>query len=481
MELDIKLFPTLIRQSFETVKKITKSDDMLIMHNIMGAVSACTSCLYNCDSRQFGQIPINTYLFCIADTGYRKTAIHNLIWRPFDTYEKLRLKEYKDDMQKYKKKYKDYEKELKTDINAIMPPHPEDGNYILKTLTTNGLKDALAYVPFVACVHDDAGAQLSSYAFDLAHKLETSYQLCDSWGDAPITKCTGVEGGRFKYFGRRINVCWASQTDISLSFLNDPLLITTGLMARFNVIQLPKKPQEINKGEYDNQDTVDIQIFWDRIEKLLNKGRPYAQPGQDADFKLANFEPELLLPSLEFEEDAFLETFVLQNNSIKLVDLEHASPALDGYARKLQEHVMRFAAQICVFEGRHKKIQKYHVIAASHLCEHYLQFLTKQHIETKSALVKSAIRLSEWLKKVGPKTKGQMTQSGPLQKDTKEWRDESLSEAMDRQIIVEKDKLFYYNDPSNENKIVPLDIEEDIKDEDNLIDILTKLKKQKEK
>ena len=395
MKLDLSMFPKIIADTHRAVKKITKADDMLIMQAIMGVCSTCTQSLYNVDTRLFGIKPISSYFFTIAETGGRKSTVFNLLTKPITEYEEMRDDEYDLDMQKYKVKYARYTKEIKTNINAEEPPHPEKPNYKIATCTTNGLKSVLQYNSFIGLINDEAGTQLSNYALKKDNANEFAGQLQTAWDGAPIQKLTGLED--FKYTHRRVSLCWAAQNDISRQFLDNPIFRSFGLFARINIVQIPPIVMIKNDNSYDILDTTELEPFYKRARQLLEEERPYANPGNDADFNLACHSFSLKPHTLEMDDAAFDKTNVLYNEIHEVCNDEDAEHNAKGYILKVQEHTMRLAAILCAFD-RKKRINVTHVEAAQHLVEHYVEYYLSQKAAINDYLVRDSLILVEWLK-----------------------------------------------------------------------------------
>jgi hypothetical protein len=81
----------------------TKAPDALVGMELLASVSAAAQGLYDVQLPT-GQIkPVSLYLVAVAESGERKTGIHNLVARPLYEFDEMRMKEHLKSVKRYER------------------------------------------------------------------------------------------------------------------------------------------------------------------------------------------------------------------------------------------------------------------------------------------------------------------------------------------------------------------------------------------
>lgn len=324
---------------------------------LLGMANTATQHLYDVESYKYGIKPISLFIMILLGTGGSKSTILNELKGPFVDFQKRMWEALKNEDARYisedkiyKKKIKQYEKDLEDGLHPSFPekPHPaETANYINSKFTVNGIIDTLKCQPHASIITAEAGVFFSSHAFqgakqDNTRSTEMTSSLTLLWDAESLTKV--IKDERITIDNRRVNSLLMVQEAVIRDVLNNKLFQEQGFTHRILISQI--EPFEKPDMSFDDDVILaeelarnGLKLYLNKLNELLNK-RPTMK--SDRPFEL---EP-IVIPSTH-EAKVYLSDFHnrckdygKQNNKLELYE---------GFSNRLHEHCIRIAATLAAF------------------------------------------------------------------------------------------------------------------------------------
>ncbi|HEF5183915.1 TPA: DUF3987 domain-containing protein, partial [Burkholderia cenocepacia] len=107
----IDAFYLIIRDAINEVWTNTQAPDALIAMEFLTDMAVSAQGIYEV-RLPTGQVrPLSLNLLVVAESGERKTRVHNLVAKPLYEFDTSRMKKYKDDLAKYEQEHRIWKSE----------------------------------------------------------------------------------------------------------------------------------------------------------------------------------------------------------------------------------------------------------------------------------------------------------------------------------------------------------------------------------
>lgn len=274
----VDALPAIIRDAVYAIAERVKAPEALAGQCVIGATVYLALTRADAENAIGGQMPVNTAMLSLADSGDRKSSCHDLAFLPIANQQKdlmreyaRQLKEYDDGMVGLKgKELKDYQ-----DSNSP----PVDMTSIYSDATFERVAgDLIAGKPVVFWDTDEGGQMLGGASLTADTRVATiggMTKLLDD-GSASRMRARGNAEASGSAFNRRFAIHLMAQDVAVQEALRDPLLRGQGFLPRF-LFTAPaslKGSRMLTREEYHKQrqrgnDDRRLKQYWARISELM--------------------------------------------------------------------------------------------------------------------------------------------------------------------------------------------------------------------
>lgn len=344
----VDALPAIIRDAVCAIAERVKAPEALAGQCVIGA--AVYLALTRADAKNAigGQMPVNTAMLSLADSGDRKSSCHDLAFLPIANQQKdlareyvRQLKEYDDGMVGLKgKELKDYQ-----DSNDP----PVDMTSIYSDATFERVAgDLIAGKPVVFWDTDEGGQMLGGASLKADTRVATIgglTKLLDN-GSVSRMRSRGNAEASGSAFNRRFTIHLMAQDVTVREALHDPLLRGQGFLPRFLLTApAPLKGErmltweEYQKQQQAGNDDRRLKRYWARISELMQT-REYIDPDTS---EVTPPVMELTLDADRLWLDFFNET---ERESGRFGELGQIS----AFASRVGDQARKLATALAVFE-----------------------------------------------------------------------------------------------------------------------------------
>ncbi|MDH7971068.1 DUF3987 domain-containing protein [Sphingomonas sp. AR_OL41] len=355
----IETLPAIIRDAIEGQAAMGDYPIEAIAPCALAVISFATQALANVDSlHTVGKsFPLSGLFMVLAKSGEAKSTLFDKLMVGVTRWQDAALENYDSKMIEYQvdRKIWDAERvkaEKASDKEAMMrlaenePRLPADPRNTLTKATTNGIYSTLEKGwPTLGLFTSEGGSMLAGHSLRKENSpAEFASMMTLMWDGAPIDRTTGDITLRLR--GRRLAGLLLVQPSVATSFLNDPILKTQGIHARFLIASPPAWPgQELDitsdteKTRKKRIEDTKIAPFNARVEALLSQ--PLSLHGSS--------HRELRPPVIGFDMDACKHFEDWYNTKA----LKWRREETETFFARALEHAQRIAGMLSVFERWH--------------------------------------------------------------------------------------------------------------------------------
>lgn len=344
----VDALPAIIRDAVYAIAEKVKAPEALAGQCVIGAVVYLALTRANAENAIGGQMPINTAMLSLADSGDRKSSCHKLAFLPIANQQESlareyvrQLKEYNDGMAGLKgKELKEYQ-----DSNDL----PADTTSIYSDATFERVVgDLIAGKPVVFWDTDEGGQMLGGASLKADTRVAAiggMTKLLDD-GSASRMRSRGNAEASGTAYNRRFAIHLMAQDAAVQEALRDPLLRGQGFLPRF-LFTAPaslKGERTLTWDEYQKQrqrgnDDKRLKRYWARISELMQT-QEYIDPDTS----------EVTPPVMELTLEAdrlWLEFFnETEKESGRFGELGQIS----AFASRVGDQARKLATALAVFE-----------------------------------------------------------------------------------------------------------------------------------
>lgn len=198
-------------------------------------------------------IPLSLFLLTIAESGDRKSACDNVASAALSQWQRERVREHVQELQKFKNARDVYDSEHKAALsgnkksaadksaalNGLTPPEPPPEPIVIcQEPTLEGLQRSFKLGRPSQALFSDEGAQFfGGHAMNPDNMQKTIAGLSKYWDGSPIVRTRAAQGESVTMYDRRLSIHLLVQPVIAQAVLGDPLLMGQGILARFLIAE----------------------------------------------------------------------------------------------------------------------------------------------------------------------------------------------------------------------------------------------------
>jgi hypothetical protein len=355
----IDKFYLLIGEAANEVKMNTQAPDALVAMEFLATMSVAAQALYVV-RLPTGQIkPVSLNLCAIAESGERKTGVHNLVSRPLYESDKVRMEKYAADLKRYQQEMhvwkaidvglrrelskQTQQKESTADLCrdlvdhvAKMPEKPRARRLMRQNATERAIMDALeGDGESIGFISDEGEIIVRGGA------LSKTGVLNKAWDGAAMLSLDRSDGESVIVRNPRVTTWYMIQPQVLKDFLDrrGEALRSSGHWARY-LMGFPESTQ-------GNRYVRSLDMQWSKLQKFHERAQELLDDfGARVDEGLA--QPKVL----EFSYDA-IPRWIGATNQIEglLRESEYFHDIKDA-ASKMLENVARVAALLHIFSSQ---------------------------------------------------------------------------------------------------------------------------------
>ncbi|MGK2906298.1 MAG: YfjI family protein [Desulfuromonadales bacterium] len=301
--------------------------------------------------------PISMFFLTVGMTGERKTAVDDLVLKPFREYEwQLRdaydqaMMQYQIDLEEYEHRKKQARKIADPDARAeaigSAPIAPSGPVIITDDPTIEGLGKSLhSGQPSMGIYSDEGGKLFGGYGMSSEHLIKTIAGLSKLWDGTPFNTVRAANGFQ-AISGKRVSFHVMVQPEIAAKVIGNRIMQGQGFLSRV----LPSWPDSTigqrfyQKGSEHSQEVV--REYQCRITTILKAPKPIREG------TVNELEPR----ELPLSDDA-LECYIRFHDEIES-ELRPSGKysSIRGFASKGAEHACRIAGALTLYEDISAKI-----------------------------------------------------------------------------------------------------------------------------
>ncbi|MGL5110632.1 MAG: YfjI family protein [Vibrio ordalii] len=364
----------------------------LIASSVLGAMGLACQDLVDVSPKAGLIHPVSLFFITKADSGERKTAVDELVMKPFRTREQLAEQHYRDELEKHTIELSVWQTEQKAhkaalnkaileqgdtstlkqalrDVEAAKPSLPLNQKWLLNDVTSAAIKHAIdAYGRSIGVFSDEA-----AHLFSSDFMRETSV-LNSLWGAKPISAMRVSTQGATTIGDYRFSLSLMVQGQLFERFLDrqGEQARESGFFARCLLCE-PSSTQgsrfmtaELPANDVGAQyHALYLSNFHLKVEELLDCARSRREAGEPR--VCLTLSPEARVKWFE------MANFIESNIGVMGVWREYRD-----VASKLMEHVSRIAAVLHTFKASGQVISDVTMHAAILIVEWYFQHFIQQ-------------------------------------------------------------------------------------------------------
>ncbi|MCH4565058.1 DUF3987 domain-containing protein [Halomonas sp. EGI 63088] len=351
-------------------------------------------------------VPTSLYVLTIAETGERKTALENWMFKPIRDYQKAKKMESQNELEEYNRQLKNWQSDdraltkLRTKafvdgesteeielrqagLHKNKPKPPKNHQMLYENITPIALAYGLyENIPMACLLSSEAGNIMEGKA------MEDLPMLNSLWSGSPLD-VTRRTSPSFTLDDPRLTVALMAQPKVINRFLEKrgEEAMDNGFLSRFLVIK-PRSMVGIREGKGRAVNPGVMERFHSRATELLEESFEILEKS-DRQRKVLEFTPSA--KELWNEIHSGIEKAMAEHGHY-----EHAR----GHGNKLMDNITRVAAIIHTFEGYEGEIDTPLLEYSWHLCKrHSYHFM--QHIAGDPEIVINTNQLVREIRRLG--------------------------------------------------------------------------------
>jgi len=357
--------PKILVDAMDELNSSCNSTDEATFNLLLGAMNTPIQAITNIEPvispNDWKKTPLTLWLMTFMPSGAKKSHIGGIANTGGKEYQKTDKVRYDDELKRYRIDKKDYEDALKSKTATSFPAepvHPLSFRSNYSTATTNGIKLALKYKPYVGFHNYDALEFFSGHSWQEKNGggSEVASMLSNAWSGETIENQTGVEENNVYLPNRRINLNLAMQAKVA-DIYNNKKLRRQGFLNRFLTVQAHALPPiTLTKAEVLRKKTLSgvrtsLDIFADRLIALYNEADNLQIYNHSLFINLEKYDRyELIVDTMTFEADGSDDLLIDFYNKCQSLA---SNPDNEDYV----EFIVRLYEQACRLIGNLTKIE----------------------------------------------------------------------------------------------------------------------------
>lgn len=270
----------------QRMHEIIQAPKSICGSSVLGAIALCAQPFVNVllDGRC---IPTSLFLLTVGESGDRKSSVDNVASKPIQEHQKKLLSLYTRDAQIYKNNLEIWNKKRKSILNQTNLAEIETNLQNLEEEPTPPLKPIILMEeptyeglvklfqvgqPSVGLFSDEGGRMFGGFSMDKQNLLKTACGLSSLWDGKPITRIRGEEA--IILYGKRFSTHLMIQEIVLENILNNPILMTQGLLARCLVVYPVTLAGQRSYQELDPYQDEAIQAYHSQMAQILDVPLP---------------------------------------------------------------------------------------------------------------------------------------------------------------------------------------------------------------
>lgn len=407
-EFPIHVLEEQLQGVMRQIQQQTQAPLGLIASSVLSAMGLACQDLVDVSPKADLIHPVSLFIITKADSGERKTAVDELVMKPFRQLELLAEQQYRDAYEQYTIELSVWEEEQKACkkalhkailakgdassekqalrmVEAAKPPVPSNKKWLLNDVTSAAIKHAISAYGHTIGVFSDESAHL--FASDFMRETSVLNSL---WGAKPISAMRVSTQGATTIGDYRFSLSLMVQGPLFERFLDrqGEQARESGFFARC-LLSEPHSTQgsrffcdELSPGDVN---ATSLNDFYHTVEKLLKASQMRRELGK----------PRMCLTlSPEARARWFEASNYVENNIGPFGEWREYR----DFASKFMEHASRIAAVLHCFTKRSPVISDVSMHAAIVIVNWYFQHFIQQFKErTVPNDIREANELERWL------------------------------------------------------------------------------------
>ncbi len=294
--------------------------------------------------------PASDFFLTVGESGERKSAVDAVVLAEHRDIQKIRMKIYARDRERFKIEEKFHQKEITQaiakgsrdfDVDLSTPPiRPQVPLMLIQEPSWEGLLRLFAEgLPSVGLFSDEAGRFLAGCAMSEENRIKTASGLSELWSGRAITVVRKGEGSSL-LTGRRLAIHLMLQPKVSSLLLASEALADQGMLSRFLCARPDTTAGTRRYRSIDPANNPTFQAFYQQIRRLLEMPLPLDEHDCTA----------LCLPRLFLATDAKDGWIKFHDDIEEALGPDGEFAQIRAAANKVPEHALRLAAILALFD-----------------------------------------------------------------------------------------------------------------------------------
>lgn len=340
--------PPIIRDAISAIAETAKAPVALAGQCVIGTTVYLALTRANAEDSTGGEMPINTAMLSLADSGDRKSTCHRLAFLPIAKQQQETVREYQRELDEYNegksgltgKQLKEYEASNQA---------PVDTGTLYSDVTFERVAgDLIGGKPVVFWDTDEGGQMLGGHSLNSETRVATIGGITKLLDDGSVSRMrsrSNMEASGHAY-NRRFTIHLMAQEVAVQEALKDPMLRGQGFLPRFlfTAPESLKGTRTLTAEEYAKQrqrTNTDRRLkrYWARISELL-ESKEYIDPETS----------EVAPPVLEMTNEAHALWLALYNETEQESGRFGELGQISAFASRTGDQARKLATAFAVFE-----------------------------------------------------------------------------------------------------------------------------------
>jgi hypothetical protein len=352
-------YPSEIRRTIEEVQRNTLAPEAMVAMEVLSALSTVGQLSYDYESPTGSVRPLSLFSLVIADSGERKTSVHQIIAKPIYSFDAERMKQYDQQVADYEVKHRiwvtkntalhrqlrkliesqeqtDELEQAIADVAEEKPKKPRLRNFIVQNVTERALIEAIeGDGEVITCMSDEGDVVIKGGIFRFMGLMNKA------WDGATALVMKRSDGVNIVARNPRVSVSILMQSQVFKTLIEQrgEHLRGSGLLARC-LVGFPESTQGRRYVNKLQNDWVFLPTLHSKMKVLLEE---YAERQ-----KTGNNERKLL----QFSDEAKLRWLELVNKTEDLIHPWGGFNDIKDAASKAVEVMGRIAALLHIFSAK---------------------------------------------------------------------------------------------------------------------------------
>lgn len=357
------VFSSMLRLTIQELQRNTLAPEAMIGMEVLSAMSAVAQVHYDYESATGSVRPVSLNTLVIADSGERKTSVHNLVAKPIYAFDEARMVQYKKELAEFdtqqhiwttrntglhRQLRKLVENQKPTDEveQAIVahgnekPIKPQLRRFIRQNLTERAFMESIeGDGEAITCMSDEGEILIKGGMFRFMGLMNKG------WDGASMLTMDRSDGVSIVARNPRVAVSILVQHSVFKELIEGrgEQLRGSGHWARY-LVGFPESTQGRRFTNKLNHDWVDLPIFHAKMKSILDEFAEQKKAGNNT------------RKVLQFSDDAKQRCLELVNRTEQLISPWGYFSDIKDAASKAVEVMGRIAALVHIFSDKEEKI-----------------------------------------------------------------------------------------------------------------------------